>query len=168
MSTDVVFGGRTAPYATDDPPDPVDDYGLAKAAAERVVGEVERALIVRTSLLYSIARPCPVVQMVTDAGPDTRFFVDEYRCPTLVEDVADGLVRLAADDTTGIVHLNAAEVVSRYEFACLIAAHHGMAADAVTAGTGSTHTARRPRRVALIPSVPGCRDASEVLRPRSS
>jgi dTDP-4-dehydrorhamnose reductase len=168
MSTDVVFSGRPAPYATDDPPDPVDDYGRAKAAAERVVGAGERAVIVRTSLLYSIARPCPLVQMVTEAGPDTRFFVDEYRCPTLVEDVADGLVALAGDDTAGVVHLTAAEVLSRYDFACLIAAYHGMATDLLTPGTAAAHAARRPGRIALIPSVPGYRNASEVLRRRSS
>jgi dTDP-4-dehydrorhamnose reductase len=168
MSTDLVFGGRAEPYGPHDRPDPVDDYGRAKAAAERLVGDDERAVVVRSSLLYSVTRPCPAVQMVTQAGPDSRFFVDEYRCPTLVEDVADGLVTLAANDATGVVHLNANEVVSRYDFACLIAAHTGMAIEIVTPGSASTHAIRRPGRVALTPSVLGYRNASEVLRPRSS
>jgi dTDP-4-dehydrorhamnose reductase len=168
MSTDLVFGGRAEPYGVDDRVDPVDDYGRAKATAERLVGDHERAVVVRSSLLYSIARPCPAVQMVTDAGRGTRFFVDEYRCPTLVEELAAGLVRLAGDDTTGIVHLNAVEVVSRYEFARLIAAHFGVPVETVGAGTAAAHGTPRPGRVALSPSVPGYLGVSEVLRPRSS
>jgi dTDP-4-dehydrorhamnose reductase len=166
MSTDLVFGGRAEPYGVDDRPDPVDDYGRAKAAAERLMGDSERAVIVRSSLLYSDVRPCPAVQMVTEAVPDRRFFVDEYRCPTLVEQLADGLVELAADETTGILHLNAGEVVSRYDFARLIAAHRGVAP--VAPGTAADYETPRPGRVALIPSVPGYVDVSEVLRPRSS
>jgi dTDP-4-dehydrorhamnose reductase len=168
MSTDLVFGGRAEPYRVDDPPDPLDDYGRAKTAAERRVLDDERAVVVRSSLLYSIERSCPAVQMVIEAAGNQRFFVDEFRCPTLVEDVATGLVTLAADDTVGIVHLNAASVVSRYDFARLIAAHHGLDPGTVRAGTIADHPARRPGRVALRPSVPGYRDASEVLRPRSS
>jgi dTDP-4-dehydrorhamnose reductase len=168
VSTDVVFGGRSEPYGVDDRVDPIDDYGRAKAAAERLVRDEERAVIVRTSLLYSIVRPCLAVQMVTEAGADRRFFVDEFRCPTLVEDLAVGLVALAADATTGVVHLNAAEVVSRYEFARLIAAHHGMAADTVTAGSAAAFGTNRPGRVVLTPSVPGYRDVSDVLKPHSS
>ncbi len=168
MSTDAVFAGRPEPYGVEDRVDPVDDYGRAKAAAERVAGGDGRAVIVRSSLLYSVVRPCPVVQMVTEAGPDSRFFVDEYRCPTLVEDLAVGLVRLAAEDTSGVVHLNAAEAVSRYEFACLIAAHYGMATDTVTAGTAAAYGAPRPGRLVLTPSVRGYRGVSEVLTRRSS
>jgi dTDP-4-dehydrorhamnose reductase len=106
--------------------------------------------------------------MVIGAGPNSRFFVDEFRCPTLVEELAAGLVALAGDETTGVVHANAAEVVSRYDFARLVAAHEGLAADAVRPGTLASHPAPRPGRVALVPSTTGYRNVSDVLRPRSS
>lgn len=167
VSTDLVFGGRPEPYGVDDTPDPVDAYGRDKAAAERLVPD-ERAVVVRSSLLYSIERACPAIEMVNESGVDRRFFVDEYRCPTVVEELAAGLVTLATDATTGVVHLNAAEVVSRYDFARLVAAHHGRAAETVQPGTLAAHPAPRPGRVALTPSVTGYRDVSEVLRPRSS
>jgi dTDP-4-dehydrorhamnose reductase len=156
MSTDVVFGGRTAPYATDDRRSRRRLHRGRRPTGRRG-GRARRH---RAHLLYSIAAVSRAV--VTDAGP-TR------ASPTSsLPDSSKTWLAGWRPTTRPHVRINAAEVVSRYEFACLIAAHHGMAADAVTAGTGSTHTARRPRRVALIPSMFGCRDASEVLRPRSS
>ena len=54
MSSDVIFDGRKpAPYAEDDPPSPITDYGRAKADAERLVAAAHPdAVLVRTSLIY--------------------------------------------------------------------------------------------------------------------
>src|SRR3954469_20076047 len=53
VSTDVVFSGRLhRPYRETDRPDPVTEYGQAKADAERAIADVAPgAAIVRTSLL---------------------------------------------------------------------------------------------------------------------
>ena len=54
LSTDVVFDGeKGSPYAEEDEPAPVTDYGRDKADAERAVLEAyPGALVVRTSLIY--------------------------------------------------------------------------------------------------------------------
>jgi dTDP-4-dehydrorhamnose reductase len=168
VSTDMVFGGRPAPYGVDDAPDPIDEYGRAKATAEEMLAGHERAVVVRPSLLYSIERPCPAVAMVLEARTECHFFVDEYRCPTLVEDLAAGLVALAASTETGVVHLNAPEAVSRFEFARLVAAHYGVAVSEVQAGRAADHATPRPGRVVLVPSAGGYRGVRDVLTPRSS
>src|SRR5262249_44173402 len=54
ISTDAVPAGRPEPYTESDPPQPVHQYGAAKAAAELAVrAVVPGAAIVRTSLVVS-------------------------------------------------------------------------------------------------------------------
>jgi dTDP-4-dehydrorhamnose reductase len=120
MSTDVVFSGRQGWYTEDVPPDPVTDYGRTKADAELAVADAHPdALIVRTSLLYGGPAPGRHERDALEAR--FPFFTDELRCPTHVGDLADALLELAELDTTGILHVAAAQAVSRCELARLIA-----------------------------------------------
>ena len=120
MSTDVVFSGARGRYVEDDRPDPVTDYGRAKAEAERVVATAHPdALLVRTSLLYGGSTPGRHEQDALEAR--FPFFTDELRCPTYVSDLADALLELVRLDVSGPLHVAAEEAVSRCEFARLIA-----------------------------------------------
>ena len=110
LSTDLVFDGEHAPYAEDDEPDPVSDYGRAKLEAESFIAG---GLIVRTSLLYG--RPGP--QEALAARGDVVFHEDEIRCPTHVADLAAALLELAALDVTGVLHVAGSDAVSRLELA---------------------------------------------------
>jgi dTDP-4-dehydrorhamnose reductase len=56
LSTDSIFRGDRAPYAETAVGDPVNPYGAAKTAAEETVRAVANAVIVRTSLIYSLQR----------------------------------------------------------------------------------------------------------------
>ena len=98
LSTDLVFDGEHAPYAEDDEPNPVSDYGRAKLEAESFVAE---GLIVRTSLLYG--KPGP--QEALAARADAVFYEDEIRCPTHVADLAAALLELAGPDAIARLEL---------------------------------------------------------------
>lgn len=118
LSSDVVFRGDRGRYVESDPPDPVNDYGRSKAAAELAVRmEHPEALIVRTSLLYGGTWPGPQERL---AHEGTRFFVDEIRSPVVVGELADALLELARSDLGGVLHLGGADDVSRYDFALLL------------------------------------------------
>src|SRR5205814_4398023 len=53
FSTEYVFDGEQGPYAEDDPARPLSVYGRSKWEGERaVLDEVERALVVRTTVVY--------------------------------------------------------------------------------------------------------------------
>ena len=54
LSTDVVFDGSQAPYAENDPPQPLHAYGRAKAVAEKTVSQYANHVIIRTSLIYGL------------------------------------------------------------------------------------------------------------------
>ena len=157
LSTDVVFGGRPFPYTERDRTDPVSEYGRAKADAEAMVGlEHDRAVLVRTSLLYSTDRDDlgPQAALVRDALADpgsVTFFDDEIRCPALAEHVADAVLALALDDdlraVRGPLHVAGAQAVTRAAFARALATWLGR--DPSTLRTGSRAMTGRPGSVVL-------------------
>lgn len=127
LSSDLVFDGTTSrPYREDDPPRAVIPYGESKLAAERaVLAAKPDALVVRTSLLYGgKATSGPHERAVLDAldgRSEMKFFDDEMRCPTRVDDLARALLELLDTSTTGILHLAGPDSISRYDFARAIA-----------------------------------------------
>jgi dTDP-4-dehydrorhamnose reductase len=166
MSTDALFDGeRVGAYTEQDAPQPITPYGEAKVAAERLVAEFHpQALIVRTSLLYGGATPGPHEQLILDAANgrvDLAFFRDELRCPVVVGDLAAALLELTSADLAGPLHLAGADVVSRYDFARLVAAALGRSTERLRPGLSTESGLRRPRNCAL-----DCSQARNLLRTR--
>ena len=173
MSSDALFDGeRAGSYSESDHPSPITPYGQAKAAAEQLVAEAHpAALIVRTSLIYGGGiqtlrhaqgrpkggtQPGLHEQLVLDAlagQVDTAFFTDELRCPIVVGDLAAALLELAPTEQAGRLHIAGADVVSRYEFAQLVALAHGQDPTQLRAATSATSSVPRPRNCALDSSL---------------
>lgn len=154
LSSDAVFSGRLGrPLTEEDPPDPVTAYGAAKATAElRVAAACPDALLVRTSLLYGGMEPSKHEQLAIEAADgdrDATFFVDELRSPIAVGDLAMALLELADLDVAGPLHVGGADALSRYDFARLVAAHHGRDPDALRAGTTTALPEPRPTHSVL-------------------
>jgi dTDP-4-dehydrorhamnose reductase len=153
MSSDVIFDGeRNGLYTEEDQPQPISDYGRAKADAEQSVAALHpQALIVRTSLIYGGTTLSKHEQLALDAADGKApitFFTDELRCPVVVEDLAAALLELAAGDASGRLNVAGADTVSRYTFAQLVAAAHGRDPERISGAT-SPPEARRPRNCAL-------------------
>lgn len=178
LSTDALFAGRPEPYTEADTPDPVHDYGRRKAEAEQAVAEhCPDAVLIRTSLMYrgDGTSPCEVdVRRVLEGESPMRFFTDEIRCFTHVDDVASAVLRLAdpqhptASGVTGPLHVAAAEPIDRAGFARLFAARFGFDPAAVPTSTIATSGLDRPARVVLDVSAAAavgitCRDVLTVL-----
>lgn len=154
MSSDAIFDGeRAGAYIEADAGRPITAYGEAKAAAEQVVAEIcSEALIVRTSLIYGGAQLSKHEQLILEAADghaDIAFFTDEIRCPVQVSDLAQALLEVAHRSISGVLHLAGADAVSRYEFACLVAAAHGRSPGRLRSGMIAESTLRRPRNCAL-------------------
>src|SRR5262249_46074601 len=131
ISTDNVFDGTTETYDESAPTNPPNAYGRAKLAAERALGDVADATVLRISLIYgwepaestkwlnffaSCAHRLRVGQTVTVPR-------DQWTTPVLVDDVA--AVTEAVVGATGLplLHLGGPERVSRAEWARVIAEH---------------------------------------------
>jgi dTDP-4-dehydrorhamnose reductase len=121
LSSDVIFDGEHAPYTEESPPDPISAYGRSKAQAEAaVLAEHADPVIVRTSLIYGLHPLDPRTAQALN-GEMPRLFTDEYRCPVLLDDLADALIELATLDYTGVLNVAGSQRLSRYEFGLKLA-----------------------------------------------
>jgi dTDP-4-dehydrorhamnose reductase len=166
LSSDAVFDGeRVGRYRERDARRPVNDYGWAKAAAECMVADAHpEALVVRTSLLYggaTLSRAERLVLDVLNGRTQAAFFTDELRCPAVVGELAAALLELATRPLAGPLHVAGPDVVSRYEFACLVAAAEGRPPELVPSGRSADGPEPRPRNCAL-----DSRHAAALLRTR--
>lgn len=154
VSTDVVFGGRAAPYDETDEPTPIHDYGRDKADAELAVESVGGDhLIVRTSLLFGrheLSSHERAVRDVISGRSDMTFFTDEIRSPVLVDDLAAELVGLATRrHITGILHIGGPYALSRAELAIMTAERHDWDSTKLRFSTIEASGLVRPGRVVL-------------------
>ena len=124
-STDLVFDGTRSPYHERDRRSPICVYGRQKVQAEteilRIYGhhQAQGAAICRLPLMYGPRSPtagCFFQDCAAQlgAGEPVRAFVDEFRTPAAVTDVAAALVRVADRGQTGTLHLGGPERLSRY------------------------------------------------------
>lgn len=103
VSTDFIFDGEYGPYDENALPNPVSYYGLSKLAAEMLLlTSGLRAAIARTVLVYGVAEDLSRSNIVLwvkkslEQGKNIRVVDDQWRTPTLVEDLATGCKLIAA------------------------------------------------------------------------
>jgi dTDP-4-dehydrorhamnose reductase len=154
LSSDVIFDGtKPTPYDEHDSPSPITDYGRAKVDAERAVrGAHPDALLVRTSLIYGGHEPSRHERLALEAAAgatEVGFFEDELRSPVVVADLAAALLELVGRQESGVLNLAGREVVSRYEFACLVAEAGGLSPDRIRRSSIAEAGLIRPRNCAL-------------------
>lgn len=128
FSTDLVFDGRAGNYAEDAPVSPVMPYGALKAEAEAQVRvEHPMTLVIRHSLMVGESgphqRPAYECGRLT-AGQPVELYVDEWRSPLHVDDVARAAWELAVSEVGGTIHLAGARL-SRLELGKLLCAIYG-------------------------------------------
>lgn len=145
LSTDFVFDGKMFVfdekinedagllYTEEDIPAPVNYYGNTKWKGEEKVAETcSSYAIVRVAIVYGRALPGQhgnIVQLVMKrlkAGQEIRVVSDQWRTPTYVGDVSDGVQRLIAHTTNGIFHICGDECMSIAEIAYQVADYMGL------------------------------------------
>ena len=138
LSTDFVFDEKINEdagllYTEEDVPAPVNYYGYTKWKGEEKVAETCNSYaIVRVAIVYGRALPGQhgnIVQLVMNrlkAGKEIRVVSDQWRTPTYVGDVSDGVQRLIAHTTNGIFHICGDECMSIAEIAYQVADYMGL------------------------------------------
>lgn len=153
LSTDVIFSGQRGNYREEDTPDPITDYGQAKYEAERLVAaHAPDALLVRTSLIYSLDGRDPHSKFVLDGvrrGQPVTLFTDEYRNPIYIVELAQALLELLRIAVRGPLHVASAERLNRYAFGLAIARYHGVPTDCLVPTTPDTLGMTRPKDCSL-------------------
>lgn len=128
FSTDFVFDGLHGPYKETDKPNPLSYYAESKLVSERVVLNSKlKSAVVRTIIIYGVVdgnQRSNLVLWVKNAltnGKDINVITDQYRSPTLAEDLAEGTIAIAEKGATGIYHLSGPETFSIWKLAEMVA-----------------------------------------------
>jgi dTDP-4-dehydrorhamnose reductase len=135
VSTDYVFSGSgRRQYVETDPVDPLNVYGVSKAAGEMLVRAVwPKHFIVRTSGLYGVAGSggkggnfVDTMLRLARGGQAIRVVDDQVLTPTHTADLAAQLAELAATGEYGTYHATCQGECSWYEFALEIFRQAGL------------------------------------------
>lgn len=109
-STDFVFNGRkSAPYTTEDKPDPRSVYGQTKLQGERELLDLDLPglLIIRTSWLFGPGRINFVTRILELAAerPELSVVHDQIGSPSHTPDLAANSLALVEKEACGLFHL---------------------------------------------------------------
>ncbi|MHA6246714.1 SDR family oxidoreductase [Pontibacter sp. CAU 1760] len=167
VSTDFIFDGENGPYGEGATGNPVNFYGKTKLQAEELVKQAKCPwAIVRTVLVYGVAHDygrTNIVLWVRNnlvAGKVIKVVNDQYRTPTLAEDLAMGCWLVADKDATGIFHISGSEMMTPYEMALQVADYFALDKSLIDKVDGNTFSqpAKRPPRTGFV-----IQKAEEVL-----
>jgi len=113
LSTDFVFDGANGPYKEDDIPNPLAYYSKSKYEAEKLIQQSNiKWAIARTIIIYGVADEMSRSNIVLwaksalEKGDPLKIVNDQWRMPTLAEDLAEGCYLIAKKGATGIYHLS--------------------------------------------------------------
>lgn len=121
-STDLVFDGTRGMYSEDDPPAPVNVYGVTKAESESAVLDAcPDAAVLRTAIVYGPGagiRPSFFESAVRRAmsGERVGVFTDEIRSFVGVDDSAEAAAAIIDAGAAGMFHAGGGEPSSRHDF----------------------------------------------------
>jgi dTDP-4-dehydrorhamnose reductase len=155
VSTDFIFDGLNGPYTEEAEPNPVSYYGWSKAEAEKIVKETSNSwAILRTILVYGVADHMSRSNVVLwaksalEKGSPINVVDDQYRMPTLAEDLAEGCLLAATKKANGIFNISGPDYMNIFELVSRVADHFGLDKSIVqrTDSSGLNQPAKRPPR----------------------
>jgi dTDP-4-dehydrorhamnose reductase len=155
VSTDFIFDGLGGPYAEDAEPNPISYYGWSKAEAEKIVKEKSDSwAILRTILVYGVADHMSRSNVVLwakgalEKGNPINVVDDQYRMPTLAEDLAEGCLLAATKKANGIFNISGPDYMNIFELVNRVADYFGLDKSIVhrTDSSGLNQPAKRPPR----------------------
>jgi dTDP-4-dehydrorhamnose reductase len=159
VSTDFIFDGESGPYDEEAIPNPVSYYGWSKLEAEKIVQEKSKDwAILRTILVYGLVDRMSRSNVVLwakgalEKGQDIHVVDDQFRMPTLAEDLADGCLLAAEKHAQGIFNISGKDYMSIIELVQRVADYYGLPKDKIKRVSSSTlnQAAKRPPNTGFI------------------
>jgi dTDP-4-dehydrorhamnose reductase len=155
LSTDFIFDGSKGPLIEEDEPNPISIYGQSKLDAEKLVqaSNIPWA-IARTILVYGIAPGLSRSNIILwvkaslESGKKIQVVDDQFRTPTLAEDLADGCFLIAKNKAIGIFNISGKELMTPFEMAMATCDHFHLDKSLITKASALTFSqpAKRPPR----------------------
>ena len=131
LSTDFIFDGTHGPLDENEQPNPLSYYADSKLAAEKIVqSSTLHWAIARTVLVYGIVDNMSRSNIVLwvkqnlEQGKTINVVDDQFRTPTLAEDLADGCILMAEKKAQGIYNISGKDFLSILDLAHLVADYY--------------------------------------------
>ncbi len=159
ISTDFIFDGEDGPYTEEDVPNPLSYYGLSKLKSEQLLQKHNvKWTILRTIIVFGVGENLSKGNIVLWAkdvlakGDPLNIIDDQFRAPTLAEDLADICILAAKKKALGIFNASGKDIMSIYEIVERIAKHYGNSTDNLNKISTSTlnQKALRPPKTGFI------------------
>lgn len=159
VSTDFIFDGSEGPLKEDAQPNPINYYGETKLwAEEKLINSDIRWAIARTVLVFGVAHDMSRSNIVLwvkkslEEGKEINVVVDQYRTPTLAEDLANGCWLIAEKEADGIFNISGKDLMTPYDIAIATANVFGLDKTLIkrTDSTKFTQPAKRPPKTGFI------------------
>jgi dTDP-4-dehydrorhamnose reductase len=155
LSTDFIFDGEAGPYDEEAVASPISFYGWSKLAGEHIVKNSNiKWAIARTVLVYGIAHDMSRSNIILwvkkslEAGKDINVVNDQWRTPTLAEDLAKGCALIAEKEAEGIFNISGKDLLNPYQMANITADYFGLDKSYIHEATAATFSqpAKRPAK----------------------
>ena len=159
LSTDFIFDGTKGPLTEDAIPQPVNFYGETKLEAEKLIFDSGIGWgIARTVLVYGIVPGLSrsnIILWVKDSlekGKTINVVDDQWRTPTLAEDLAQGCWLMAKNKATGIFNISGNDMLTPYDMAQMVADHFQLDNKNIQRANSTTFSqpAKRPAKTGFV------------------
>ena len=164
LSTDFIFDGADGPYDETAEANPLSFYGWSKYAAEKAVVNSGRFAapirwaIARTVLVYGIAHDMSRSNIILwvkkslEDGKHIRVVTDQWRSPTLAEDLAAGCYLIADQQAEGTFNISGKDLLTPHEMAVMTAEYFDLDKSLIAEADSTTFTqpAKRPARTGFV------------------
>ena len=159
VSTDFIFDGENGPYLEEATPNPISYYGESKLKAEEIVKKCSSPwAIARTVLVYGITEGMSRSNIILwvknsiESKKAINVVNDQWRTPTLAEDLAQGCFLIATHNATGIYNISGEDFLNPYQMAIFTADYFNLDKSFITESDGSkfSQTAKRPPKTGFI------------------
>ncbi|MFC3880223.1 SDR family oxidoreductase [Algoriphagus namhaensis] len=159
VSTDFIFSGEKGPLTEDEEPNPVNYYGESKLIAEqKLIASSLKWAIARTVLVYGIAHDMSRTNIILwvkkslEEGKTIQVVDDQFRTPTLAEDLAAGCILIANQKAEGVYNISGEDFLTPLDMALMTADYFGLDKSLIKKADSSTFTqpAKRPAKTGFI------------------
>lgn len=159
LSTDFVFDGENGPYDELAAVNPVSYYGETKLKAEELIKNSKaKWVILRTILVYGIVSDMSRSNIVLwakgalEKGQPLNIVNDQWRMPTLAEDLADICFLAIEHDAQGVFNASGKDLMSISELVARVADYWKLDKRLINEVSGDTlnQAAKRPLRTGFI------------------
>ncbi len=159
LSTDFIFDGLKGPYDENAEPNPVSIYGDSKLESEKIVQNSNlKWAIARTVLVYGIAEDMSRSNIILwvkkslESGKNIKVVDDQWRSPTLAEDLAMGCYLIAKKQAMGIFNISGKDILTPHDMAIKTANFFNLDKSLMERADASTFTqpAKRPPKTGFI------------------